>query len=114
MFLSWVFLSLPRFKKGSKSNFWAIVMGVLNGYFLLYVTLPKLNELYTTTAQGEQAGPLQSFFGLIGATFQYLGATLNRIWQLIQPLNPTLVLAVIILVLLLAALTLNRRVKPSK
>lgn len=111
VFLTYVLTSIPRLGRGSKRNFWAVLLGVLNGYFFLYVTLPGFERIAKEANINGTVGPFQSLFNLIMATLGYLGATLSRIWQMLQPVNPLLILGIIIVILTLAAISLQRKPK---
>lgn len=116
--LAYVVSNLKPFAKGSKSDGWAVLLGIFNGLLFAAILLPKLATLVQPSEITDIApGPLGigSLFGVLRGGLGLLRDSLGNLWGIFEPTQRSLVLLVLLtLFLLLAASTLrNSTKKPS-
>ncbi len=117
LLLAYVVSNLKPFAKGSKSDGWAVLLGIFNGLLFAAILLPKLATLVSpaVTEVGQVAEPvgIANLFGVLRSGFRLVQESLGGIWGLFDPGQQSLVLlALLTLFLLLAASTLKSK-KPS-
>lgn len=104
--LAYVFSSRPYFRLKGKHNGWAALVGILNGFFFLAVLLPVLTAAYALQSDFEQ--PLANFVALIVDTLSYFVDMFMQFWEWVSPVNATVLLIILTLLLALTAMTLRR------
>lgn len=124
LFIVWVFLlilayvisNLSPIAKASKSDFWSIFLGIINGLFFATILLPRLATLVqpNNVAPGESAG-VTNLFGLVGGALNLLRGNFGGLWGLLANDQRSLVLLIFLTIfLLLAASTIKGAPKKSR
>jgi hypothetical protein len=120
LFLIWMFvlvlayiisnLAVPNAK--SKSDNWAILWGVANGFFYASVFLPRLLALVAPEGFGVTDFPAENnIFSLVGNAFGLLRNVLGGLWELIESQRSMILLLALTLFLVIAASSLKRNTK---
>jgi len=110
--LAYVVSNLKPFVKGSKSDGWAIILGIFNGLLFAAILLPKLATLVSpaSTGVGQPGGPvgLGGIFGVFTSGLGLVRGSLGDVWGVFEPAQRSLLLLILLTVfLLLAASTLK-------
>ncbi len=97
--------------KKSEKNGWAILLGILNGFFFAMVFLPSLGALFSS---GDSAGDIDvnvdvsmNLFSLIGRGAELLWDMVLGLWGLISPLGSVGILIILTGILVLAAMSIR-------
>lgn len=107
--LAYVVSNLKPFAKGSKSDAWAVLLGIFNGLLYAAILLPRLATLVQTpTDSGATGGSIGNLFDVIGSGLELLRSNLGNVWGIFDTGQRSLVLLVLLTIfLLLAASTLK-------
>jgi hypothetical protein len=127
LFLLWAFLlflayivSSPRvLGKKSRSDGWAIILGILNGLLYATILLPRLVILLqpadvADAAADGAAGSISGFLDVLGGGFELLRSSISGLWDIFAPAQQSLILLILLtLFLLLAANSLRGGTKKA-
>lgn len=119
LFLAYIISGPKAAGKKSKSDGWALLLGIMNGLLFAAILLPRLVALIRPTVN-EVTGAVEptditDLFSVLGGGFTLLGASFTGLWELIDPSQRSFVLLILLtLFLLLAALSLRSSSKPKK
>jgi len=111
LLLAYVVSNLKPFAKGSKSDGWAVLLGIFNGLLFAAVLLPKLATLVTpVVTEAGQVEPvgIANLFGVLRSGFGLVQESLGGLWGFFEPAQRSILLLVLLTIfLLLAASTLK-------
>lgn len=109
LILAYVISNQKPFAKGSKSDAWAVLLGIFNGLLYAAILLPRLATLVPTTTDGVVGdGSISNLFDVLGSVLELLRGSLGGVWDVFQPgQRSLLLLALLTIFLLLAASTLK-------
>ncbi|MBX3012835.1 MAG: hypothetical protein KF832_15075 [Caldilineaceae bacterium] len=114
--LAYVISNLKPFAKKSKSDGWAVLLGIFNGLLFAAILLPKLATLVQPSELDENAAAgIGSLFRVLSGGIGLLRDSVGGLWGIFDASQRSLVLLILLTIfLLLAASTLrNSSKKPS-
>lgn len=121
LFIVWVMLlvfayilsNIKPLAKSSKSDAWAILLGVYNGLLFAAILLPKLATIVRPAdAIAGEPGGIRNVFDVLGGGLTLLRDNVGGLWGLFDPGQRSLVLLVLLTIfLLLAASTIRGSAK---
>lgn len=111
LFLLWAFLlflayivSSPRMLgKKSKSDGWAIILGILNGLLYATILLPRLVILLQPVDVADATGGISGFLDVLGGGFELLRSSIGGLWNIFDPAQQSLILLALLTIFLLLA-----------
>lgn len=102
-----------HFVRKSKSDGWAVLLGILNGMVFATIFAPLLTSLIfpNTTIQG----PIIQLpvWGFVSNIWQQITSLLSRVWTALGPAAANVFFLSIVLLVLFAAFTLRSNAKPK-
>jgi hypothetical protein len=93
--------------KKSEKNGWAIVLGVLNGFFFAMVFLPSLDALFSPEGTTTELDTGINLLSMMGRGARLLWDVVVAIWGLIAPLGSVGILIVLTAILVIAAMSIR-------
>lgn len=116
LILAYVVSNQKAFAKGSKSDAWAVLLGIFNGLLYAAILLPRLVMLVPTVDAngGETATGLSMLFDLLGSALELLRGSLGNLWEVFAPGQRSLVLLVLLTIFLLLAASTLKSSSPKK
>lgn len=113
LILAYVISNQKPFAKGSKSDAWAVLLGIFNGLLYAAILLPRLAILVQTpTAAG--TGSISTLFDVLGSALELLRGSLGDVWGVFQPGQRSLVLLALLTIFLLLAASTLKSSSPKK
>jgi len=123
VFIVWVLLLVLAYvlsgrdykwlKDNNKQDGWAVLWGIVSGFFFASVLLPRLIAILLPagTAGFNTGEVIQStnLFRILGGSLSVLREGLSTIWTLVEPQAPFVILLLLTLLLVIAASTLQGR-----
>ena len=116
LILAYVISNQKAFAKGSKSDAWAVLLGIFNGLLYAAILLPRLATLVPTVGPngGETSTGLSSLFDVLGSAAELLRGSLGNLWDVFAPGQRSLVLLVLLTIFLLLAASTLKSSSPKK
>lgn len=112
LILAYVISNQKPFAKGSKSDAWAVLLGIVNGLLYAAILLPRLATLVQTPTDGE--GTISNLFDVLGRALELLRGSLGNVWDAFQPGQRSLLLLVLLTIFLLLAASTLKSSSPKK
>ena len=97
--------------KKSEKNGWAIILGVLNGFFFAMVFLPSLGALFSPEDSETELNASMDLVSMLGRGVQLLWDAVVAIWGLIAPLGSVGILILLTGILVIAAMSIRSGAK---
>jgi hypothetical protein len=107
------YIMTNHFVRKSKSDGWAVLLGILNGMVFAIIFAPLLTTLIfpDTTIQGPMIQlPVWTF---VSSIWQQITSLLSRIWTALGPAAANVFFLAIVVLVLFAAFTLRTSAKPK-
>lgn len=116
LILAYVVSNQKSFAKGSKSDAWAVLLGIFNGLLYAAILLPRLVTLVPTVTPGggETSIGISTLFDVLGGALELLRGSLGNLWDLFEPTQRSLVLLVLLTIFLLLAASTLKSSSPKK
>lgn len=112
LILAYVISNQKPFAKGSKSDAWAVLLGIVNGLLYAAILLPRSATLVQTPTDGE--GSISNLFDVLGRALELLRGSLGNVWDAFQPGQRSLLLLVLLTIFLLLAASTLKSSSPKK
>lgn len=113
LILAYVVSNQKAFTKGSKSDAWAVLLGIFNGLLYAAILLPRLATL-VPTAQDAETIEGGNLFDVLGSALELLRGSLGNLWDVFAPGQRSLVLLVLLTIFLLLAASTLKSSSPKK
>lgn len=113
LILAYVISNQKPFAKGSKSDAWAVLLGIFNGLLYAAILLPRLAILVQTPTD-TGGGSISSLFDVLGSVLELLRGSLGNVWDVFQPGQRSLVLLALLTIFLLLAASTLKSSSPKK
>ena len=113
LILAYVVSNQKAFAKGSKSDAWAVLLGIFNGLLYAAILLPRLATL-VPTAQDAETIEGGNLFDVLGSALELLRGSLGNLWDVFAPGQRSLVLLVLLTIFLLLAASTLKSSSPKK
>ena len=113
LILAYVISNQKAFAKGSKSDAWAVLLGIFNGLLYAAILLPRLAILVQTPTEAG-TGSISNLFDVLGSALELLRGSLGDVWGVFQPGQRSLVLLALLTIFLLLAASTLKSSSPKK
>lgn len=116
LILAYVVSNQKSFAKGSKSDAWAVLLGIFNGLLYAAILLPRLALLVPTVDPngGEAATGIDSLLAILGSALALLRGSLGNLWDVFDAGQRSVVLLVLLTIFLLLAASTLKSSSPKK
>lgn len=113
LILAYVVSNQKSFAKGSKSDAWAVLLGIFNGLLYAAILLPRLATLVQAAPDTGEIG-IGSLFDVLGSALELLRGSLGNLWDVFEPGQRSVVLLVLLTIFLLLAASTLKSSSPKK
>lgn len=116
LILAYVVSNQKAFAKGSKSDAWAVLLGIFNGLLYAAILLPRLATLVPTVSPngGETSTGIDSLLAILGSALGLLRGSLGTVWDVFDSGQRSVVLLVLLTIFLLLAASTLKSSSPKK
>lgn len=114
LIMAYVVSNQKSFAKGSKSDAWAVLLGIFNGLLYAAILLPRLAVLVQTPTGTPGPIGISNLFDVLGSALELLRGSLGNAWGIFDSGQRSIVLLVLLTIFLLLAASTLKSSSPKK